>query len=225
MTEDRPHIPLPSEEQIEKYLQQRAVEKADAYYHALHWYRQGMEDAHNDGVIAPGHVAKYFYEHYAKEIPDVIDCQGVGWQERYEFKLPDGKKIAVGRLSTDFFEKIRALPTPTKLEMMNISIQELDEHVKAEKTKLIDTLEIIFKSKWVDIYESQPIDWMDAKANNDRFELPYTSKALLAHFRAGRLNVLSFADTIFRFVKDECKSATTKRSVEHSKVLGALGLI
>lgn len=199
----------------------------DAYYHALHWYRQGMEDAHNDGVIAPAFVAKHFDEHYAKDIPAVLDYQGAGYQDRYEFKLPDGKKIAVGRLSTDFFEKIRALPIPTKLEMMNISIQELDEHVKAEKAKLINALEIIFKSKWVDKYESQPIDWMDPKANNDRFELPYTSKGLLAHFRAGRLNVLSFADPIFRFVKDECKPVEVKMKMkdEHLTVFGTLGLI
>lgn len=160
-------------------------------------------------------------------MPDVIDFEGPGYQDRYEFKLPDGKKIAVGRLSTDFFEKIRALPIPTKLEMMNISIQELDEHVKAEKAKLINALEIIFKSKWVDKYESQPIDWMDAKANNDRFGLLHGSKALLAHFRAGRLNVLSFADDIFRFVKEECRPVELKMKMkdEHLTVFGALGLV
>lgn len=197
----------------------------DAYDEALKWYKKGMADAHQDGAFAPEYVDKHFHKTYGKDFTDVIDHQGPGYQDRYEFKLPDGKKIAVGRLSTDFFEKIRALPTPTKLEMMNISMIEIQCVLDEQKATLINALEIIFKSKWLDKIDDIPIDWMDDKANYDRFELPYGSKALLAHFRAGRLNVLIFADQIFRFVREECKPVPAKRSVEHSNVLGVLGLI
>lgn len=200
----------------------------EAYYTARKWYGKGAEDfisAEDAHHFTKDDVNNQFDEFYSREFPQVIDHQGPGYQDRYEFKLPDGKKIAVGRLSTDFFEKIRALPTPTKLEMMNISMIEIQCVLDEQKATLINALEIIFKSKWLDKIDDIPIDWMDAKANNDRFELPYGSKALLAHFRAGRLNVLIFADQIFRFVREECKPVPAKRSVEHSKVLGALGLI
>lgn len=193
----------------------------DAYDNSITWYKKGMEDAHKDGVIAPEFIDKYFHNRYSKEVPQEVALGQSSFHSQV-YDLSTGKKCFGGH-DLALIEYLHELPPADRIKVMGLTAQELDLYVNSEKQTLITALEIIFKSKWVDRVDDQPIDWMDAQLNNYRFKLPYTSKALLAHFRAGRMNVLSFADDIFRFVKEECKLAKATQS--EANRLSDLGVI
>lgn len=165
------------------------------------WMLEGGEEAYEAAMDA-----------YHKEV-EVIDCEGSGYQDQYEFKLPNGKKIVVGKLSTDFFEKIRALPVPTKLEMMNITIDDMRAAFKEHEQMLISATKLIFGSKWMDRENGIPISFADATENEYRFGLRHSSRSIIALMESGKLDVFKSTDAIFDFIRKECRPKVLKGKI------------
>lgn len=61
------------------------------------------------------------------------------------YKLPDGRKVTIGKYVVDFFERLQELPAFTKIQMMNLSAEEMtkyiNDHKKTENKLLIELLQ------------------------------------------------------------------------------------
>lgn len=168
------------------------------------WLIEGGEEAYEAAMLA-----------YTESIEaaEVLDYQGPGYQEEYKFELPDDRKVVVGRLSTDFFEKIRALPVSTKLEMMNITIDDMRAAFKEHEQMLISATKLIFGSKWIDRENGIQISFADATENEYRFGLRHSSRSIIALMESGKLDVFKSTDAIFDFIRKECRPKVLKGKV------------
>lgn len=64
------------------------------------------------------------------------------------FILPNGKRITIGEYDLDFFEKIQALPAPTKIKMMKLSEEEMLDFIAKKKKHVKDFCFLLLSREW-----------------------------------------------------------------------------
>lgn len=81
---------------------------------------------------------------------DVIETTSISLEPEFRlYTLPNGKKITIGKSDLDFFGKLIRLPAQTKIEMMELSVSEMEQYInnlrKSKSKLLIDVL----SQKWL----------------------------------------------------------------------------
>lgn len=69
--------------------------------------------------------------------------------QRIAYKLPSGKFVNIGSQDKDFFFKLQNLPAPTKINMMQLNVEEMLECIQDKRFKKKYRLNEILNKKWI----------------------------------------------------------------------------
>lgn len=119
------------------------------------------------------------------------------------YSLPNGGKVAITKVDVDFFEKLQKLPASTKIEMMQLSLDEMDSYIKKQKTQAIKEVEKIFYNTWFYRSTGEIAVLDDEYINLDWFGLELKPDAILKGLKSGKIP-LSYCEQIKEAIESEC---------------------
>lgn len=127
--------------------------------------------------------------------PKLIESTGRG-NEDYIYTLPNGKKVIISSLDSDFFEKLQLLPAPTKIQMMKLSDEEMIKYISDKKKNANKFLIELLERKW---YYRESGDEVEADMDYRITDLPYTPSQLLKKCKSKRPMALNIINQVIEF--------------------------
>jgi hypothetical protein len=113
---------------------------------------------------------------------DVIETTSISLEPNFRlYTLPNGKKITIGKADLDFFEKLILLPAQTKIEMMELTVLEMEKYISNLRNSKRKQLINVLSQKWFwretgeDVYINNGII-PDVNLNQDEMLMKCKSK-------------------------------------------------
>lgn len=115
----------------------------------------------------------------------------------------DGKKITIGKNVEDFYEKIIALPTSYKCQLMNLDINELSKFIKESQNYYNEKLISLFKKKWIWRIDGETYDFSNKEVSNDFFGLFLDKKQIISKLKRNTFDTVEISLMINFFENNE----------------------
>ena len=80
--------------------------------------------------------------------PKELESKSTPRKSIYEYKLPDGSFVSVGRLHDGFFEMLRELDAPTKIKMMQLSENDCQAYFMQARKSSEEFVKSILGRTW-----------------------------------------------------------------------------
>ena len=68
--------------------------------------------------------------------------------EPLKIQLRNGDNVTIHPHHVDFYEKLTKLPVPTRIQMMELTIPQLQNYISNEKRKLLAEVNVLLSKKW-----------------------------------------------------------------------------
>lgn len=119
-------------------------------------------------------------EYFKKaKFPETLE-PGIGSENRYEiYHVPGKKSITISSIDLPFLEKVRTLPVQTKLEMMGITVEDLQQEITRVNSDLREKAAELLQKRWRWRMTGELADLSDPSLNEEFFGLKLSKTDLL----------------------------------------------